>query len=89
MLSLVPGIVVVEDLHLMGRDLAEFLASVSPNTFMEDHDYRFARILVLGKATAGDHADHDQTEPFDRLPNCRPLTCAYRTGGQSTTLWDE
>jgi hypothetical protein len=28
---------------------------------VQDHDCRFPRILVLGKPTAGDHANHDQT----------------------------
>ena len=39
---------------------------------MEDHDCRFARILVLGKATAGDHAEHGQTEPSRSLAELPP-----------------
>jgi hypothetical protein len=53
---------------------------------MQDHDCHFARILVLGKAIAGDHADHDQTEPSRSLPELRPLRCFHRVGGQTTAL---
>jgi hypothetical protein len=42
---------------------------------------------VLGKATPGNDADHDQTEPLDHLPNCPPrmcLPCRWPAHG----LWD-
>jgi hypothetical protein len=50
---------------------------------------RFAKILVLGKATAGDHADHDQTEPSSALAELPPAQMRQPRRWPEHGLWDE